>query len=89
MPTRRIQFAIHGSVLPISCIPAVRASYMMPMARRPAISNTKWANRIGPLMDPDRNRSPSFGKLRDGLRRLAAQPSISRTKALSKPAPPR
>jgi hypothetical protein len=49
----------------------------------------EWANRIGPLMDPDRNRSPSFGKLRDGLRRLAAQPSISRTKALSKPAPPR
>ena len=32
----------------------------------------KWAKDIGPLMDPDRNRSPSFGKLRDGLRRLAA-----------------
>jgi hypothetical protein len=32
----------------------------------------EWANRIGPLMDPDRNRSPSFAKLRDGLRRLAA-----------------
>lgn len=35
----------------------------------------KWADEIGPLMDPDRNRSPSFGKLRDGLRRLASQPS--------------
>ncbi|MEF8730981.1 MAG: DUF4276 family protein [Candidatus Accumulibacter meliphilus] len=31
----------------------------------------EWANRIGPLMDPERNISPSFGKLRDGLRRLA------------------
>lgn len=29
-----------------------------------------WADRIGPLLDPDRNLSPSFGKLRDGLRRL-------------------
>jgi hypothetical protein len=32
----------------------------------------EWANRIGPLMNPDANRSPSFGKLRDGLRRLIA-----------------
>ena len=31
----------------------------------------EWASKIGPLMDPDRNLSPSFGKLRDGLRRLA------------------
>lgn len=30
----------------------------------------EWAERIGPLMDPERNVSPSFGKLRDGLRRL-------------------
>ena len=30
----------------------------------------EWAERIGPLLDPDRNASPSFGKLRDGLRRL-------------------
>lgn len=33
----------------------------------------EWAEKIGPLLDPDRNVSPSFGKLRDGLRRLAAQ----------------
>ncbi|MFZ2633721.1 MAG: DUF4276 family protein [Desulfosalsimonadaceae bacterium] len=32
----------------------------------------EWAKRIGPLMDPDRNISPSFGKFRDGLRRLVA-----------------
>jgi hypothetical protein len=40
----------------------------------PAAGDVKhqWANRIGPLMDPDRNRSPSFRKLRDGVRRLAA-----------------
>jgi hypothetical protein len=33
----------------------------------------EWAERIGPLLDPDRNVSPSFGKLRDGLRRLVAE----------------
>lgn len=32
----------------------------------------EWAERIGPLLEPDRNVSPSFGKLRDGLRRLVA-----------------
>lgn len=30
----------------------------------------EWAERIAPLLDPDRNRSPSFSKLRDGLRKL-------------------
>lgn len=30
----------------------------------------EWAEKIGPLLDPERNLSPSFGKLRDGLRRL-------------------
>lgn len=30
----------------------------------------EWAEKIGPLLDPDRNVSPSFIKLRDGLRRL-------------------
>jgi hypothetical protein len=33
----------------------------------------EWAEKIGPLLDPDRNLSPSFGKLSDGLRRLAAE----------------
>jgi hypothetical protein len=33
----------------------------------------EWANRIGALMDPDRNRSPSFGKFREGVRRLATR----------------
>lgn len=33
----------------------------------------EWAEKIGPLMDPERNISPSFGKLRDGLRRLVAE----------------
>jgi hypothetical protein len=33
----------------------------------------EWAEKIGPLLDPDRNVSPSFGKLRDGLRRLVAE----------------
>jgi hypothetical protein len=30
----------------------------------------EWAIKIGPLMNPHRNISPSFGKLRDGLRQL-------------------
>jgi hypothetical protein len=30
----------------------------------------EWADRIGPKLDPDCNQSPSFGKLRDGLRQL-------------------
>lgn len=34
----------------------------------------EWADRIGPLLDPERNLSPSFGKLRDGIRRLAGTP---------------
>jgi hypothetical protein len=33
----------------------------------------EWADKIGPLMDLERNLSPSFGKLRDGLRRLIAE----------------
>ena len=33
----------------------------------------EWAEKVGPLMDPERNISPSFGKLRDGLRRLVAE----------------
>jgi len=33
----------------------------------------EWAEKIGPLLEPDRNVSPSFGKLRDGLRLLVAE----------------
>ncbi len=33
----------------------------------------EWAERIGPLLEPDRNVSPCFGKLRDGLRRLVSE----------------
>ncbi|MDP2794303.1 MAG: hypothetical protein Q8O25_09540 [Sulfurisoma sp.] len=32
----------------------------------------EWAKTIGPLMDIDQNDSPSFAKLRDGLRRVVA-----------------
>ena len=34
-----------------------------------------WAEKIGPLLDPDNNKSPSFCKLRDGLRRLVSAPT--------------
>lgn len=33
----------------------------------------EWAKKIGPLMDPGRNISPSFEKFRDGLLRLVAE----------------
>jgi hypothetical protein len=33
----------------------------------------QWAARIGPFMDIELNSSPSFGKLRDGLRRLVSE----------------
>lgn len=33
----------------------------------------EWAEKIGPLLEPDHNVSPSFGKLRDGLRHLVAE----------------
>ncbi len=32
----------------------------------------EWAKKIGPLMNPERNMSPSFKKFRDGLRQLVA-----------------
>lgn len=32
----------------------------------------EWASKIGPLMNVETNASPSFNKLRDGLRRLVA-----------------
>lgn len=32
----------------------------------------EWAERIGPRLTPDENTSPSFGKLRDGLRLLVS-----------------
>ncbi|WP_428539312.1 hypothetical protein [Rhodopila sp.] len=35
----------------------------------------EWADRIGPLLDPETNRSPSFARFRDGLRRLTGAPS--------------
>lgn len=38
----------------------------------PAQIKHEWAERIGPFMTMDQNASPSFGKFRDGLRRLAA-----------------
>lgn len=39
----------------------------------PGQVKAEWAERISPLLDPDRNQSPSFVKLRDGLRRLVAE----------------
>lgn len=40
----------------------------------PLAGQTKceWAKKIGPLLEPDRNTSPSFCKLRDDLRRLTS-----------------
>lgn len=51
-----------------------RGSAAIKKARWPLPGQVKheWAEKIGPLLDPDRNVSPSFRKLRDGLRRLVA-----------------
>jgi hypothetical protein len=38
-----------------------------------------WAAKIAPLLDPDRNVSPSFRKLINGLRRLAANPLLEKS----------
>ncbi len=38
----------------------------------------EWAERIGPLLYPENNVSPSFGKLCDGVRRLANVPHAVR-----------
>jgi hypothetical protein len=39
---------------------------------RAGLLKFQWAQRIGPLMEVERNVSLSFAKLRDGLRRLVA-----------------
>lgn len=39
----------------------------------PGQVKAEWAQKIGPLLDPERNLSPSFCKLRDGLKRLSAR----------------
>lgn len=39
----------------------------------PGQVKAEWAEKIGPLLAPDRNQSPSFIKLRDGLRRLTKE----------------
>nr|WP_294504372.1 DUF4276 family protein [uncultured Rhodopila sp.] len=56
--------------------PAGLAALSKPGSPRPGDLKHEWANRIGPLMNPYANRSPSFGKLRDGLRRLIAASAI-------------
>lgn len=33
----------------------------------------EWAEKIGPILEPYQNVPPSFGKLRDGLRRLVEE----------------
>jgi hypothetical protein len=39
---------------------------------KPGEIKHEWAEKIGPLMDVEKNRSPSFMKLRDGVRTLVA-----------------
>jgi hypothetical protein len=39
----------------------------------PGQLKNEWAENIGPLMDIENNASPSFCKLREGLRRLIAE----------------
>jgi len=48
------------------------AAVRKPGGPRPGDLKHEWADCIGPFMNPNANRSPGFGKLRDGLRRLIA-----------------
>jgi len=61
-----------GEMLADAVHPGGLAAVGKPGGARPGDLKHEWANRIGPLMNPDANVSPSFGKLRDGLRRLVA-----------------
>ena len=46
------------------------AAFRKAGGRSPGQVKYEWAEKIGPLLAPERNLSPSFGKLCDGLRRL-------------------
>ncbi|HQO28543.1 MAG TPA: hypothetical protein PKY22_03320, partial [Accumulibacter sp.] len=50
--------------------PGGSAAFRKAGGRSPGQVKYEWAEKIGPLLEPERNLSPSFGKLRDGLRRL-------------------
>lgn len=49
------------------------AAVRRPGGPNPGDIKHEWAQRIGPLLVPERNTSLSFGKFRDGLRRVAAR----------------
>lgn len=44
----------------------------------PGIVKCEWATQIGPFLNVDLNDSPSFGKLRDGLRRVVSNKTVRR-----------
>jgi hypothetical protein len=48
----------------------------------PGQAKFEWAERIGPLMDVEANVSPSFAKLRDGLRREVGRLASDEAKAV-------
>ena len=51
--------------------PGGAAALQAPGGPTPGDAKHEWAEQMGPRMDPGRNLSPSFGKLRDGIRLLA------------------
>ena len=54
----------------------------------PGTAKCEWAEKIGPRMNPDRNRSPSFRAFRDGVLRLAAGGRGSVEDQSGQPGPP-
>lgn len=51
--------------------PGGAAALQAPGGPTPGDAKHEWAEQMGPRMDPGRNLSASFGKLRDGIRLLA------------------
>lgn len=47
-----------------------KGSFAMKEKREVGTMKYEWAEKITPFMDPERNQSPSFVRLRDGLRKL-------------------
>jgi hypothetical protein len=69
--TLRIVVAVPGKFSPTRFTPA---GLTLKKAGWPIPGQVKceWANRIGPLLDVEQNDSPSFAKLREGLRRVVS-----------------
>jgi len=61
---------MHIEILVEDSSGAMLLEVLLPQWPLPGQVKHEWAKKIAPLMDMDRNVSPSFCKFRDGLRQL-------------------